>query len=289
LDHRARAALVVGLLGLIVVLSGCPLSFDKEERDNQPPFTFFDVTPADTTFTNEAFFRWIGTDLDSDVVAYQYQLVETDSLWFESEGQLGSLIDSIDPPGDPNDSNGDPRELWTPRRTDNFQSFADLDDGWYEMRARSIDQEGAPSDPAVFRFYVFFDDVPPVPIIGTVDGQGNNNQMCGRIGQVTSWTFLINASDESRNTTTPRSAVEYSYELRGRSQVNCTSHLSDGFTDWRFFPAGDEPLRVGDGPPTLYTDLFDAVCRWDFTLRARDPAGNIATTSCCITREGSCN
>ncbi|MEZ5066667.1 MAG: hypothetical protein R3B81_18230 [bacterium] len=271
-----------GLLGLVVALSGCPLSFDKQAGENTNPITFFDSTPADTTFRNEAFFRWIGTDLDSDVVAYQYQLVETDEAFFESGGQAGTVIRSLDPPGGPDDN-------WTPRQTDQFTTFSDLDDGWYEMRARSIDSEGAFSETARFRFYVFFDDVPPVPVIGDYDEFGEIDQMCGRIGQTTSYVFFINASDDSRLQTTPRTAIEYSYELRGRSQNTCTSHLSDGFTDWTYFPSGSDPLIVGNAPPTQYSDLFDSQCLWDFTLRARDPAGNIGTVSCCITREGSCN
>jgi len=279
-DRRTSTGLLLlllGLLGVALASTGC-VEFEKQPKDNLPPSTFFNITPDDTTFRNEAFFQWIGTDLDSDVVAFQYQLVETDSLYFETGGLAGSVLQSIDPIED----------RWSDRRTDNFRSFADLEDGWYEMRARSIDQEGLESPTAVFRYYVFFDDIAPVPIIGTVDAQGNNNQGCGRIGSATSWVFQINASDESRRQVTPRQFIEYSFELRGRSQNNCSTHLADGFTDWTLFPPGVQPLTVGGSPPTQYTDLFDPLCRWDFTLRARDPAGNIGTVSCCITREGTC-
>jgi len=275
-----RASTVLLLLGFLAGAlgsTGC-FEFEKEPQPNTPPNTFFNVTPPDTTFRNEAFFQWIGTDLDSDVVAFQFQLVETDSVYFETGGQVGGVIRSIEPIVD----------TWSRRQTDNFRSFADLEDGWYEMRARSIDSEGLESDAAIFRYYVFFDDVVPVPIIGVVDFEGNNNQLCGRIGAVSSWTFQINASDPSRNQVTPRQVIEYSYELRGRQQSNCSTHTSDSPTDFVFFPPGSAPLTVGDTPPTLYADLFDPVCRWDFTLTARDPAGNRADVSCCITREGSC-
>lgn len=278
-------ALALG--GLALLLGGCPLEFRKPPEANSAPFTFFDTSPSDTTFQNEAFFVWLATDLDSDVVAYQYQLVETDSQYYFSAGQSGSILRSLDPPLESTDQAA-LNERWTERTLDNFQSFGDLEDGWYEMRARGIDDAGTPSNPpARRRFYVFFDDVPPTPII--IDPRpGTTQPACGRIPAVTSWTFAIDAFDESRNATTPRERLQYSVQLRGRSQAFCTTHLTDGFTDWTFFPPGTAFLVIGTSPPTQYTDLNDQECGWEFTLRVRDPAGNTASVVCCITKNFGC-
>lgn len=267
---------LLALLVALVALSGCPLNLDEEETPNEPPFTFFNATPPDTTFRNDAFFRWIGTDLDNDVVAYQYQLVFTDQEYYESAGQTGTVISSVDP-------RGGPEQVWTDRRTDAFQTFSELEDGWYEMRARSIDADGAESEAASFRFYLFYDDVSPRAIIGTIDAMGNNNQGCGRIGTPTAWTFLVNGTDESRNTITPRNELEYQFQLVGRTASLCETPIDDDVSDWEFFPASDpDPIQV------FYTGLLDPACPWDFRLSVRDAAGNIGSASCCITREGSC-
>ena len=94
-----RASTVLLLLGFLAGAlgsTGC-FEFEKEPQPHTPPTTFFNGTPPDTTFRNAAFFQWIGTDLDSDVVAFQFQLVETDSVYFETGGQVGGVIRSIDP------------------------------------------------------------------------------------------------------------------------------------------------------------------------------------------------
>lgn len=282
-----RAVTVAALGGLAAALAGCPLEFRKEGGDNAKPRTFFDVAPDDTTFSNEAFFTWLGTDLDSDVVAYQYQLVETDSVYYYAAGQQGRVLRSIDPRREFTGSEED-TFVWSDRTLDNSQAFSELNDGWYEMRARSIDDGGQLGDAAILRFYVFFDDVPPSPIIIT-PRPGSSNAACGRLPEgVTSWTFFVDATDESRNATTPRTQLEYSYQLRARSSITCTTHLTDGFTEWRRFPTGGLPIEVGNSPPTVYSDLFDQFCGWEFTFRVRDPAGNVASIPCCITKTSGC-
>ncbi|MFN8176549.1 MAG: hypothetical protein U0167_01345 [bacterium] len=286
---RFRHGATAAALGAFALLfAGCPLKFQDAPKSNSPPFTFFDSAPADTSFKNEVAFLWLSTDLDSDVVAYQFQLVETDSSYYFSGGVSGRVLRSINPPLESDDQVA-LDNLWSPRSLNNFQSFPDLEDGWYEMRARGIDDKGLPSqEPARKRFYVFFDDVPPVAIV--VDPiPGTSTPACGRIPQTRSWTFWINASDESRHSTTPRTRLQYSYQLRGRSSVTCTTHLTDSFTDWRFFPSGNDPIQIGTTPPTQYSDLDDAECGWDFTLRVRDPAGILATTVCCISKATGCS
>lgn len=277
----------VALSGFALIVVGCPLKYKDEPRPNSPPFTFFDSAPADTTFRNEVSFLWLSTDLDSDVVAYQFQLVQTDSAYYFTGGQSGKVLRSINPPLE-SDDQAALDDLWSPRSANNFETFANLDDGWYEMRARGVDDQGAPSKtPAKKRFYVFFDDVPPHPII--VDPQPHSTTAaCGRIPPTRAWSFWITATDESRNSTTPITKLRYSYQLRGRSASTCTAHLTDSFTEWKFFQAGQETLEVGNAPPTQYTDLQDDQCGWDFTLRVRDPAGNIASTSCCISQGTGC-
>jgi hypothetical protein len=283
-----RVAATVAALGGFGLLVSCgPFEFRKQDRENTPPFTFFNTAPRDTTYSNQAFFVWLATDLDSDVVAYQYQLVETDQAYFESAGQNGRVLRSVVPSLESADQDA-LNNLWSDRTLDNAQTFADLDDGWYEMRARGIDAGGVASDPpARKRFYVFFDDVPPTPIVVT-PRPGSQDPACGRIPPVTTWTFWIDATDESRNATTPRRLLQYSYQLRGRRQDTCSTHLTDGFTDWTYFPAGSGAIEVGLLPPTQYTDLQDPECGWDFTLRVRDPAGNVASFVCCITKAFGC-
>ena len=134
--------LLAGLLVCLPLLSGCPLKWEEEQTDNTPPFTFFARTPPDTSFTNTVSYEWTGTDADSDVVAYRFQLVETDSLYFATAGDSGAVLRSIVPRAETSEV------LWTERQTDNFESFPNLADGWYECRAVSIDDEGAESPPA---------------------------------------------------------------------------------------------------------------------------------------------
>lgn len=276
MNHGTRARLTAALIGLgfVLAVSGCPLRFEEESRENSPPNTYFDRSPPDTTFQNEVQFRWVGTDLDSDVVAYQYQLVQVDSLYYYTAGVQGSVLRSIDPRSE------SPDERWSPRVTDDFLTVRDLDDGWYEFRARAIDNRGLEDNtPARDRFYVFFDDVPPIPEI-------QNDPRCGRIGSRTDYVFLVNATDASRNAITPRSRLEYSVQLRSSSASQCPEHAADSFTDWVAFPDdSDVPVAIGSDPPTVYQDLFSRNCTWTFTLRVRDPAGSIALTTCDIKTE----
>jgi hypothetical protein len=273
------------LAGICVLLAGCPLRFENDPELNAEPATFFESAPADTTYRNEVQLRWIGTDLDSDVVAFQYQLVRTDSLYFATDSREGSVLRSIVPAAEPCRVDGVPcseadrvLELWTERTTDSFESFSDLDDGWYEFRARAIDDKGAvDATPARRRFYVFYDDVPPVPEV----------RPCGRLPSgVSSHEFLITASDSSRHGATPRDRLQYSYRLRAESQTACAEHVADPFVSlsdgldgvddgWGFFPSGTDPVKI------VYADLDSRGCRWIFTLRVRDPAGNVGTNDLC--------
>jgi hypothetical protein len=262
------------LVGLAIAAGGCPLRFEEDPQPNQAPNTFYERQPPDTSFVNEVTYAWLGTDLDSDVVAFQYQLVETDSLYYYSNGLQGSVIRSLIPRSESSEV------MWTDRTTDDFQTFRDLEDGWYEFRTRSIDSRGAVDDtPATHRFFVFFDDIPPVAEI---------RDPCGRIGGARRYVFPITASDDSRRSTTPRSKLEYSVQLRSQSPTACPAHAGDPFTDWRFFPSDDvdDLILIGDSPPTLYQDLDTAPCTWTFTLRVRDPAGLITVTTCDIVRDG---
>jgi hypothetical protein len=261
---------------MALAVSGCLFRFEKESPPNVLPNTYFDIAPPDTTFVNEVSFLWVGTDLDSDVVAYQFQLVETDAVYFFSRGTQGSVIRSIVPRSESG------AEQWVDRTTDDFETFLGLDDGWYEFRARSIDARGAVDDsPARKQFYVFFDDIPPLPEVRPI---GTNIGCGGRIAPLTGWTFAITASDASRSSTTPRSLLEYSVQLRAESANTCSEHLADSFTEWRRFPTDDidDLVIIGDQPPTVYQDLFSANCTWNFTLRVRDPAGLIAAANCSI-------
>jgi hypothetical protein len=278
MSARLRSAITVSAVGgLASLFAGCLFEFQKEPRSNAPPITFFDVSPADTTYSNEAFFTWLGTDLDSDVVAYQYQLVETDSLYYYSAGQQGTVLRSIVPRREFTGSETD-TFVWTDRTLDNSQAFSNLDDGWYEMRARAIDDAGqASSAPALRRFYVFYDDVEPRALI---------SPDCGRIPNQ-SWTFSIDATDESRNAVTPRSQLEVRYELKGRRESECDGiHVRDGWTPsgdvWAKFPTDGSPIVVE------YTDLTSAICGWDFKVEVRDPARNVGKSECCITKTGGC-
>lgn len=281
-------AVVAVIVGLSALLAGCPLEFQKEARNDSPPFTFFDVYPGREDFVthewipvsyqNQVSFHWVGTDLDSDVVAYQYQLVQTNFEYFVADTASAKVIRSIDPRRETADS------LWTERVTSNFQAFSGLADGWYEMRARSIDAQGTASNIATFRFEIYFDDVPPQ--VSIVSPPGSPRAPCGRISPQTSWTFFFAALDSSRSGETPRDSLEYSYRLRANSTVDCNTHTSDQFEPWTHFVA--DTVQVGGQPPTLYSDLTDPDCGWDFTVRVRDPAGNIASATCCVAWTRGC-
>ena len=67
----------------------------------------------DIIFSNERFFQWIGTDEDSDVVAFQFQLVEVSEDYFLTgvdPGDESHVLEFINPPFG----------SWSERRTDNF-------------------------------------------------------------------------------------------------------------------------------------------------------------------------
>ncbi|HMB69742.1 MAG TPA: hypothetical protein VKU85_10540 [bacterium] len=278
---------------LLAFLSGCPVHVENTPVPNVAPNTFFERDPPFrvgggdcgggvpageqqhsrwVTFTSEVSFGWRGSDLDNDVVAYQYQLVEVDSLYYLTGGLQGNVIRSLDPRSESGE------ERWTERITDTFQTFRDLSDGWFEFRVRAIDATGEwDSTPALSRFEVFFDNVPPLPIIA-------NPGQCGRLGPLTQARFQLTASDVSRKGPTPRSQLQYSVQLRASQNVNsCDSHLSDSFTEWLCFPSDDpnDVIILGAEPPTDYNDLTGtAGCVWTFTVRVRDPAGQITSLSC---------
>jgi hypothetical protein len=73
----------------------------------------------------------------------------------------------------------------------------------------------------------------------------------------------------------PRHHLEYQYQLLADNKY-CSAHLSDPFTEWTNFPEHGAVI-VGGEPPTLYNDLYSMDCVWVFTLRVRDPNGNIGT------------
>jgi len=256
--RRSTAYLSLAVLvAAVAVFSGCPFEFASEPRENAAPTTFFLANPTDTTFSNQMSFSWNGTDEDSDVVAYQFQLV-----FFEFNPDEPPIA-SIDPP------NFTGAEQWSGRTTDDFRSFVDLHDGFYEMRVRAIDQQGTVDpDPARHKFFVFFDDISPEPDILIPETESS------RI-TTTTITFTFTARDFSRNGITDRKDLEYSYQLRAESQELCGSHISDAFTEWEKFPSSGDPVTVGNEAPTVYNDLFPNGCSWMFTLRVRDPAGNI--------------
>jgi hypothetical protein len=283
---RGRALLTGASLAWAgALLSGCPFQFEEEASENTAPNTYFEFAPPDTTFRNEVSYGWVGTDLDSDVVAYQFQLVQTDELYYFSTGAEGNVLLSISPHLVPGPLEEEDRKFirWGERQTENFKSFSDLEDGWYEFRARAIDEQGVvDGSPAATRCYVFFDDVAPVPII--VSGGG-------RLEGRTFTTFCVDAYDLSRSSSTPRELLQYSAQLRATSSTLCTQHLSDPFAadndrqdgvedGWGFFPPESEgPLCIGEEPPFLYIDLFPPGCKWTFTLRVKDPAGLISSTT----------
>jgi hypothetical protein len=124
----------------------------------------------------------------------------------------------------------------------------------------------------------------PEAIIGTIDpNTGVNDCGGGRLGGSQTHTFLINATDRSRNGVTPRSLLEYRVQLRADNQSICQTHIGDPFTEWRRFPDdSDTPIVIGDAPPTQYNDLFPTGCTWTFTLEVRDLAGNRGQATCGI-------
>lgn len=265
--RRALGTGVAFLLATIVAPLSCLLRYEEEESANEPPQTFFDVSTPDTSYTSDIFLRWVGTDKDTDIAAYQYRLVATDSLYYQTQGMCGQVLYSLDPAGPADDT------LWSTRRRENFTRFFELDDGYYEFSVRSIDATGRHDpNPARTRFYVFFDDIPPVAVIESA---------CGRLNGVTTKVFTINASDRSRRSTTPRSRLEYQYRLRALNSSLCKQHLNDPFTEWKKFPPNDlVPVLIGNQAPTFYNDLYSRGCRWEFNVRVRDAAGNVGTASC---------
>ncbi len=275
MTRRRPVTFVLFALGVLALASivGCPFEFENEPRSNTPPTTFFLGDPPDTTFRNEIFFNWSASDLDTDVVAYQFQLVQTDQEYYFTGGAGGTLLAAIDP------RQGEPGELWSGRELDAFRSFSDLDDGYYELRVRAIDAKGIEDpSPARHRFYVFYDDVIPVPIFVVPTDPST------RLTQTSEIRFELTASDESRNASTPLQLLEHSYQLRAATVTNCATHLNDQFTAWTRFTVTTPVIEVGVQPPTVYTDLTSCNCEWIFTYRVRDPAGNVGTGTHTITK-----
>jgi hypothetical protein len=294
---RRRPASALALLAAgaaLAAVSGCPLHVENEGQPNAAPNTFFERDPPFRvgggdcggglpageqeharwiTFTSEVSFGWRGSDLDDDVVAFQYQLVETDSLYYLAGGLQGSVLRSLDPRSESGEAQ------WTERITDTFQTFRDLTDGWFEFRVRAIDAAGEPDGtPAISRFEVFFDNVPPVPTITNFVTQ------CGRMGSSTRAVFFITASDQSRKGATPRSQLQYSVQLRATQSVAQCPIDFPVFTEWVCFPSDDpnDLVVIGTEPPSDYGSLTNnPPCVLTFTLRVRDPAGQVATDSRC--------
>jgi hypothetical protein len=272
MTFRQRVLLAcISLAGTGSRLAGCsPVEEAPSEAENVAPSTHLDsACPGpDTTFGNELRYSWTGTDPDGDVVAFQFQLVETNELYFSSAGATGTVLLSLSPFLEPGELDEDDRKFvrWGERQTENFATFSSLEDGFYEFRVRAIDDQGAVDEsPATGRCFVFFDDVAPVPII--LSG-------CGRLEGVTFTTLCLDASDSSRSSSTPRERLQYSARLLAISPTLCTQHLDDAFAahndgqdgvedGWGFFPPESEgPLCIGSAPPFLYIDLFPPGCTW---------------------------
>ena len=109
-----------------------------------------------------------------------------------------------------------------------------------------------------------------------------------RLNGATSVLFKFNASDFSTDgEITPLDQLEYQYRLRAESPSYCATHLTDPFTEWTSYPKNVDPVVVGGEPPTLYNDLYSIDCIWNFTVRVRDPNGNIGTATHLIMQNGS--
>ena len=286
--------IAVAVAGL-ALLPGCPLRVEKIPTVNTPPNTYFQREPPSriglgncvpgqvsgpqlhthwVTYSNEVSFSWLGTDLDNDVAAYQYQLVETDSLYYETGGLQGTVVRSLDPPSQSGEENWTDRPslVKLQRQIRRQQPCADHRD--------SIDAAGAvDASPAISRFEVSFDDIPPVPEIR------NSAQQCKKIGNVTQAEFWITATDFSRRGPTPRKYLEYRVQLVGSSA--CQSHQAPGFTDWQCFRTDDpnDVVIIGTEPPTVYDDLLGGTgCEFTFTVEVRDPAGKLARAECVVAK-----
>ena len=288
---RTRSWTNAALATLLVVLSGCPLSYETENSENQPPRTFFEapVIPDDfegpfpVVTERDITFLWLGTDLDSDVVAYQFQWVETDEEYALTNGLSGRVLRSIVPRQE--FAEGDDDELWSDRTTDNLETFTELVDGYYEMRVRAIDDQGTPDPtPARYRFEVFVDDVAPLPSFVPVE--------CGGRISVTSYTFTCTAEDYSTfGVRSLRTNLLYRYRLRGNAQA--CGHNSDSFTNWIRFRDETTPVVIDGreiGTPATggtggaYNDFFSSGCSWTFTFQVMDVGGNIGQAECTIER-----
>jgi hypothetical protein len=97
-------------------------------------------------------------------------------------------------------------------------------------------------------------------------------------------TFLITASDLSRKGVTPRSQLQYSVQLRATQGVAACNVDFASFTEWVCFPSDDpnDLVVLGTQPPYDYTALLnDPTCVLTFTLRVRDPSGQVTTDNRC--------
>jgi hypothetical protein len=287
----AKMGIPVAFAALLVTLSGCPLSYETESDENIPPITFFEQPELDDEVLvpivtdQDISFQWLGTDLDSDVVAYQFQWVETDSLYAYTGGLDGRVIRSIVPRREIEE--GGPDEFWAERTTDNRETFTQLADGFYEMRVRAIDDTGTPDPtPARYRFEVFVDDVSPIPSFVPPE--------CGGRISTTRYTFTCTAEDSSTyGVRSPRTSLSYRYRLRSVNASSCPAHAADNWTDWISFPDETTPIVIdgtriglpgvgGTGGP--YNDFFSPGCSWTFQFQVRDIGGNEAEIQCTIER-----
>lgn len=289
---RSLAALEIPLLCVFAASCADPVSSPRDvpsadpapphvHRDedriilpNSPPNTTIELAPATLFFSETPYFRWSTTDVNGRVVGSQYQLVETDEEYFDTDGAGGTVLRSVQPPAN------DGGFHWSSLVYGTSQSFREVPSGFFEFRVRAVDDRAEPDPtPAVHRFRVFHDTIPPVPTIGIPEDDG-----CGPLDGRTHQVFWINATDTGDDGPAPRSWLEYRVQLRSDNHVFCNSHLVDPFTDWTPFPDdSDAPIPIGIVPPTVYTDLEGNVgCSWTFTLEVRDPPGNRARRTCQI-------
>jgi hypothetical protein len=262
---RRRIAIASSLVLSSLGASACSPS--SEPGANSAPDTVLQA-PAETIWRSDVLIEWDGSDPDGEVVAFQMQLVATDSLYAASSGEEGEVLHSVEPAAESGDEN------WTAPDPASSVGFAGLDDGWYEFRVRAIDEAGEP-DPTPSRafFRVLLDESAPVPVI--LQDPPHN---CGRLhGDETTHTFLITASDATTNDVPiPRAMLEHSWVFSPTSPTTCGSEPEQS-ADWEPFPDGAPvPVEVSIG--------LERGCTRDFTLRVRDPAGNVATTSCALVR-----
>jgi hypothetical protein len=254
----------------VLALGGCAVPTDPVPAPS--PSTAPETTLERVADPDYDSFRYSGEDPDGDLQGFEYQLVEVDDVYVDTEGASGSVVAGVDPL----DPDG-----WSPVLPSGAARFQ-LGARAYRFRVRAVDGQGNR-------------DATPEEILWRRESDRPSVSLksgCGALyPDPAPVTLAITATDlRYDQTPSPASDLLYSWELipdlypwpaSGCPEFPVTSN------GWIPFPAdgGNPQIRIDElGSATIVPagNGHVAACQWRFHVVVQDPEGNTGSHQCTV-------